>query len=644
MASSIWQALAEFFDNTGGGGIAYGGTGTGATITGNVTGGSGNGTSYTVEIRTSDQLSDTETSDTQDSSVDTSGSFSNEGDDPDYIDILIVAPHFNYYPTDPITRFFSDLRQFEYNFDMAMYGTSDILVDPLWGIETLDEHFEDGHVHEDPTSENSTGEVSSFQLRINFGSASNDFVRGSGILFAGNGDDSVVGGLGSDILSGGAGDDTLSGGIGGDILTGGTGTDTVSYAGSASGIAVNLSRGLGTRGEAMGDRLLDIENVVGSAYDDVIDVGNSSGAGFNAVDYRAKNLDVDAYMTANGLGDDWAYYHWANAGRFEGRTGGWDGVSRAPGADWGTSFDLAGYLAANPDIAAYKNAHNLPDSWVLEHWLNAGTHEGRAGALKASGSAIDAGAGYDFVIGGVYSDYVTGNAGSDTIYGYAGDDVLLGGTGRDSLLGGDGSDQLFGGTEDDFLAGENGDDRLYGGNGNDQVYGNAGHDLIVGNAGDDHLDGGEGDGRDTLDGGEGQDNMMGWDGDDGLRGDGGHDTLFGGNGADTLEGGAGHDVLWGGVGRDTFVFQAGRDGEAPASWGQRVRVDTIGDFERGETLRIEGTETVSFTRITNVVWMDGLAEVSYDTVVTVDNQWQITLEGYGANLAWNAASHSLIGY
>jgi hypothetical protein len=61
------------------------------------------------------------------------------------------------------------------------------------------------------------------------------------------------------------------------------------------------------------------------------------------------------------------------------------------------------------------------------------------------------------------------------------------------------------------------------------------------------------------------------------------------------------DSLWGGV---------GRDGEAPAAWGQRVRVDTIRDFERGETLRIEGTETVSFTRIKNVVWMDGLAEVS----------------------------------
>ena len=89
------------------------------------------------------------------------------------------------------------------------------------------------------------------------------------------------------------------------------------------------------------------------------------------------------------------------------------------------------------------------------------------------------------------------------------------------------------------------------------------------------------------------------------------------------------DGLWGGV---------GRDGEAPAPWGQRVRVDTTGDFERGETLRIEGTETVSFTRIKNVVWMDGLSEVSYDTVVTVDNQWQITLQGYGANLAWNAAS------
>lgn len=457
-------------------------------------------------------------------------------------------------------------------------------------------------------------------------------LRGSG------GADSITGGASSDILGGGAGNDTLSGGAGGDILSGGSGVDTVTYSGSANGVTINLSTGHGSSGDARGDQLIDIEHLIGSAYGDTIIVGNTSDAGFDSADYFAMNPDVYNDAVARGLGESYAYYHWLNAGRFEGRMGGWAGTTKAVGADWGTLFSVVEYLKANPDVAAYKAAHGLSDQWVHEHWLVNGRHEGRAGGLDASGAVIDAGAGNDYVAGGVYSDYVTGGIGNDTINGYAGDDVLLGGTGHDSLDGGDGRDQIFGGDDDDFLAGGYGDDSLEGGNGSDMVFGNAGHDLIRGNAGNDHLDGGEGDGRDTIDGGDGNDNMMGWDGNDVLWGDAGNDALYGGNGDDVLTGGAGSDILFGGSGQDKFEFHAGRDAQAVVLGFAVASKDVIKDFQAGETIRIDGASTVSATKS---YVLDGF-RLRTDTIITVDNKWHIVLEGYGGNMWWSAADHMFI--
>lgn len=631
MSFNLWQAYLEFFNNSGGGGIAYGGTGTGAMITGNVTGGSGTGSSYTLTIHSSDQSIATQTAPgTQDYCTEegggAGGGLLDENGNEIYVDMVIYAPQLR--PGEE-TGFFDAMRlemnRLEHAFDMWAYGGSDIL--PNWYYESYGDHFSEGHVHPDPliiyageVGQNSTGEVSSFTVQVRMGSSSDDVIQGSGFLLGGDGNDTLIGALGPDVLSGG------------------TGTDTVSYAGSTMGVKVNLAMGSGSGGDAAGDRLLDVENVIGSSHDDVIEVGNASAAGFNVLDYLAKNLDVRDYMIAHGLGYDYAYYHWANAGRFEHRTGGWDGVSAAAGADWGSVFSVLKYLKANPDILAYKIANNLSDAWVLDHWLNGGRHEGRAGALDVSGAEIDAGAGNDLVQGGLLSDYITGNTGSDTINGYAGDDVLLGGEGYDVINGGDGRDQVFGGNGDDCLVGANGDDSMEGGTGNDTVFGNAGNDLLRGNAGNDKLDGGEGLGADTLEGGDGYDDIAGWDGDDSLFGDAGNDSLFGGNGNDVLTGGAGRDVLWGGAGRDVFAFEAARDGQMDW-WGVAPR-DVIKDFEAGEWIRIDGAATVSAMKSSV---FDGW-HLRTDTVITVNNQWQIVLEGYGANLWWNAAAHTYIGY
>ncbi len=134
------------------------------------------------------------------------------------------------------------------------------------------------------------------------GLAGNDTIdgkSGSDTLYGGAGNDTLVGGSGNDTLDGGSGDDNLDGGSGVDILTGGAGADvldggtggddTASYAGSGAGVSVSLATGSASGGDAAGDTLSNIENLIGSDYDDLL-IGNSTGGGSNTLD--------------GGLGDD----------------------------------------------------------------------------------------------------------------------------------------------------------------------------------------------------------------------------------------------------------------------------------------------------------------------------------------------------
>jgi glucose/arabinose dehydrogenase len=91
---------------------------------------------------------------------------------------------------------------------------------------------------------------------------------------------------GNDMLFGGSGNDTLEGGAGADTLIGGPGMDTADYSASPAGVNVNLLAGLGSGGDAQGDILGVIENIVGSAFNDTLTGDN----GPNAI--------------AGGLGDD----------------------------------------------------------------------------------------------------------------------------------------------------------------------------------------------------------------------------------------------------------------------------------------------------------------------------------------------------
>ena len=453
------------------------------------------------------------------------------------------------------------------------------------------------------------------------------------VLGGDDGDNRLSGGGGNDRLSGRGGDDVLEGGVGADRLSGGTGVDTVSYAGSDEAVTVYLWEGAGKRGHAEGDVIVDVENVLGSGYgdvlggddganrlsggggndrlsgrggDDVLEGGAgadrlSGGAGIDMVSYSgsdgAVTVDLEAGTGKRGhaeddvitdvenvLGSGYGDVLEGNNGdnvlsggggndRLSGR-GGDDVLEGGAGADrlsGGAGVDTVSYAGSNQGVVVY---------------LGTGTGEGG----HAEGDVI---AEVENVVGSEYRDVLQGDGGANR---------LEGGAGHDYLLGGDGDDELSGGADYDNLRSGAGDDRIWGGAGGDQLAGGAGNDALYGEAGNDSLYGGAG--NDTLYGGAGNDT---------LDGDAGDDTLSGGAGDDRFYVRAGDDSLSGGPGDDVFsVFFGHGD-------------DTILDFTDGEDL-------IDLSRFNALSGFDELAVSSDSDGVTIDlmahDGGTIRLEGF----------------
>ncbi|WP_044529562.1 beta strand repeat-containing protein, partial [Herbaspirillum sp. B65] len=116
---------------------------------------------------------------------------------------------------------------------------------------------------------------------------------------------------------GSAYDDTFIADNNHNVLDGGLGSNTVSYAFSTAAVTVNLVNGTGTGGFADGDTYLNIQNVVGSALDDLviansqansIDGGSSTASSHNRVSYASSNAAVTVDLNyTNGTGTSGGY-------------------------------------------------------------------------------------------------------------------------------------------------------------------------------------------------------------------------------------------------------------------------------------------------------------------------------------------------
>lgn len=114
-----------------------------------------------------------------------------------------------------------------------------------------------------------------------FGKGGKDWLYGhdgNDTIDGGIGDDFLFGGKGDDVLIGGKGADTMVGGIGADQFKGGQGSDTVDYSGSTSGVNAFLALNLSGGGDAEGDTYTAMENVIGSAYEDILQAGAGGSA------------------------------------------------------------------------------------------------------------------------------------------------------------------------------------------------------------------------------------------------------------------------------------------------------------------------------------------------------------------------------
>jgi Ca2+-binding RTX toxin-like protein len=457
------------------------------------------------------------------------------------------------------------------------------------------------------------------------GSSGNDLIDGSytdlyggqfdndgNYIIAGDGDDIVYDGAGDDEVFGGSGSDTFFVGDGDNSFDGGAGNDEISYAGSSSGVVVDVEAPTNNSGYAEGDTYVSIEKVTGSNYDDTL-------------------ISAYASFLAGGDGNDSLFAGAGNDLLFGGI--GNDRLFGGLGSDTlsGGAGDDTYFIDSSGDIVGEANAEGH-DTLVSSFDLTLGNS---LEDLILTGAALSG-------TGNSLANAISGNELGNHLQGLDGNDSLEGNGGIDSLYGGVGNDLLFGGTGNDTLDGDNGNDTMVGGAGSDTYAVNSTSDVL-----DESIDGGvdlvrsliswtlaanfenlsltgssaisaSGNfaaniltgnvGVNTLDGLSGNDDLFGWSG---------NDVLVGGDGDDTLDGGTGNDSLSGGNGNDLYVVDSAADTAIESTAG--------------------GTDTVQ----SSVAWT---LAVGFENLLLFGS---ITINGTGNTLSnsvtGNSAANTLIG-
>ncbi len=375
------------------------------------------------------------------------------------------------------------------------------------------------------------------------GDAGNNEIQGR------SGNDLMSGLAGADSLIGGEGNDTLIGGAGADVLDGSADIDTASYAASAAGVSVSLLSGVGLLGDAAGDVLLGIENLIGTRLADTL-IGDSGenvivgGAGADSLDggvgtdtlsYAASTVAVNASLIAGvvGIGGDAAgdrisgfenligtalndtlVGNVSNNQLFGGRgndvLGGTDGFDTLDGGDGIDVADFSRNTAGVTILLTNQTAFGVGVDTTLISIERAFGGTGRDSLLgNDAANVLNGGDNNDTIQGGLGNDTLNGGAGFDLLefdglagvtaslsittaqnFGAAyGTDLI---TGFEGIIGTNFIDNLTGSTGDNFLNGKNGNDTLTGLAGNDRLYGGGDDDLLIGGAGADLLDGSTG--------------------------------------------------------------------------------------------------------------------------------------------------------
>jgi Ca2+-binding RTX toxin-like protein len=434
------------------------------------------------------------------------------------------------------------------------------------------------------------------------GSAYNDTLTGSTNLWA-------------ELFSGAAGNDTIDGG---------TITDTVNYLNlnsieywmAPSGVRVNLQTGVALDGQGGTDTLININWVVGSAYNDTI--RGSDGVLFEQFIGGAGN---DVFNGGNTL---------ISAARLS--------YVSSPAAVYidiaaGTAQDGFGSTDTFSNITHLRGT-NLNDTMfgsditsVWEQFEGQGGNDyidGRGGVdmvrYQSSGSAATVN-----LVTGIAFD---GTGGTDTLVGVENlrgsefNDVFIGNAESNSFEGRGGNDSMEGGDGDDTFTGAAGNDTLVGGGAltyDYVIYTGASSAVTVNLA--TNSGSGASEGNDSLVGVEGviasghADNLTGDANRNYLRGNGGNDTLDGGGDLDIAD----HSVAPGAVVVDLAAGTSVGDGS-----------DVLISIERAfggaynDTLRGDAGENVLRGRAGDDT-LDGRGGADYADYRTATSAVQVSL-------------------
>ena len=313
-----------------------------------------------------------------------------------------------------------------------------------------------------------------------FGSQFDDTITGddrTNFIWGNGGNDTIMGGGGLDLIDPGDGNDTSDGGTGTDDL------DIYYVSGATGPTQVDLAKGTATGAGIGTDSLTDMENVVGSNYNDLIDGDEQSnilfgGPGNDSLNGRA--------------GFDYASY-WFAAGRVEAnlQTMVSSGDPVISTDDQGNQTDLGEGKDAFQQIEGLLGTIEFDDRLVGDD---------KANYLDGDGGndTISAGAGNDWIVGGLGNDTVDGGDGTNDFWDYYGSegltvDLSAGTISSLSLqMTIKGVESVAGADKRDIFIGDVVDNTFYGWGGNDTFTTGEGNDKIDGGAGDDSADPGPG--------------------------------------------------------------------------------------------------------------------------------------------------------
>lgn len=345
------------------------------------------------------------------------------------------------------------------------------------------------------------------------------------------GDDTLLGGAGADDLAGGFGDDYFAGGAGADLIDGSAGVDTASYAASSGGVAIDFEAGTATGGEAQGDQLVSIENLIGSDLADSLAgnfLDNRLAGGFGADQLLGR--DGNDTLLGGGQND-----------LLDGG-GGVDVLSGGAGAD--TLLGGAGF-----DILHGDEGDDVLNGGTAADAMSGGTgndtyHVDNAGdtiAELASEGDDRVVSSFSYQLGanlerltllGTAAINGTGNGLANYLGGNSGNNALNGLAGADTMVGKGGNDTYYVNTAGDTVV-------EVGGEGNDRVISSIGYVLganveRLALAGGAAIDGTGNELANSIAGNSGNNVLNGMAGADAMAGKGGNDTYHVDNAGDTV--------------------------------------------------------------------------------------------------------------